>query len=276
MLERPVVATARRRSHAARPGGSGTAARRRCRRRPAAMGPLAVIAAIAALALAAATAGCDPSSPPPAAQQQAQVTPPPPPPPPAPESVPPGALPDPHKVAPPSADELERKRAEWREQQRMQEQTRAEMQAWQRSRRPESAGVVPHVGAVPRTETASDRLTLDMRAWYGRYSARAAAVSLALSQYGMAAGASAPDGQRLQIACRDLRAASAALLADSNALQAPLEEVSAPLLTAYTEIKATAESCLAYRREDQAAHFAAARQAMAQAGAALRPYHMTP
>ncbi|HYL05606.1 MAG TPA: hypothetical protein VE075_06180 [Thermoanaerobaculia bacterium] len=159
----------------------------------------------------------------------------------------------------------------------MQEQARSELQAWQRSRRPaDSAPAVPHVGAVQRSETESDRLAGAMRAWYGRYSARAAAVSLALSQYGMASAANASDRSRLLAACRDLRAASAALLADANAMQAPLEDVSASLLTAYTEIKATADSCLAYRQEEQAGHFAAAHRAMAQAGAALRPYRMVP
>jgi hypothetical protein len=228
--------------------------------------------ALAVLLLAAA---CDLGTTPPV-QEQAQA-PPPPPPPVAPESAPPGTLPLPHKVAPPSVDELARKRAEWQEQQRMQEQARSELEAWQRSRRPtDGAPAVPHVGAVRRNETESDRLASAMRAWYGGYSARAAAVSLALSQYGMASTANASDQSRLLAACRDLRAASTALLADANALQAPLEDVSTSLRSAYAEIKATADSCLTYRQEEQAAHFAAARRAMAQAGAALRPYGMVP
>jgi hypothetical protein len=230
--------------------------------------------AILALLVAAATA-CEIGSSPPL-QEQASA-PPPPPRPVAPESAPPGTLPPPHQVAPPSVDELERKRAEWQEQQRMQEQARSELQAWQRSRRPaENGPAVPHVGAARRGETASDRLAIDMRSWYGHYSARAAAVSLALSQYGMASAANASDQPRLLASCRDLRAASTALLADANAMQAPLEDVSASLVTAYTEIKATADACLAYRQEEQAAHFAAAHRAMARAGAALRPYHMVP
>jgi hypothetical protein len=56
----------------------------------------------------------------------------------------------------------------------------------------------------------------------------------------------------------------------------PIDTVAASLATAYAELEASADSCLAYREEDQSAHLAAARAAMAQAGAALRPYQMVP
>ena len=42
------------------------------------------------------------------------------------------------------------------------------------------------------------------------------------------------------------------------------------------ELEATAASCLAARADEQAAHLAAARRAMSEAAAALRPYHMAP
>ncbi|MBV8201178.1 MAG: hypothetical protein JOZ15_11200 [Acidobacteria bacterium] len=77
-------------------------------------------------------------------------------------------------------------------------------------------------------------------------------------------------------ACKDLRATTQALLADPQALAAPLPAVAGPLTTAYSEIQAAAVSCLASRAGEQAAHLAAARQAMSEAGAALRPFALTP
>jgi hypothetical protein len=188
-------------------------------------------------------------------------------------------LPPPHYVAAPSEDELRRKRAEWQELQRMQEQARSNVEAWQRSRRSTDGGpAVPHVGDAQRTETQIEtgRMQDAMRAWYRRYSGRSAAVTLALSQYGMASSAQPLNPSRLRDACGKLLAASTALLDDPRALTAPLDNVSAALATAYAEIKATAQACLAYREEDRATHLAAALRAMAAAGTALRPYGMTP
>jgi hypothetical protein len=238
------------------------------------IGPAALVAVAAAFVGAA--AACDFGAQTPPSDQQAQA-PAAPAQPVAPESAPPGSLPPPHAVAPPSADELQRKRAEWQEQQRMAEQAQSELQSWQRSRRPADSGPAVRVGDAARTgESESARVARAMRAWYGRYSARSAAVSLALSQLGMASNSSTTDQRRRLAACRDLQSASQAMLADPQLLEAPIDTVSASLATAYTELKATADSCLAYREEDQSAHLAAARGAMAQAGAALRPYQMVP
>ena len=189
------------------------------------------------------------------------------------------AAPPAPEVAPTADDELRRKRAEWQELQRMQEQARAKVEAWERSRR-STAGKpeVPHVGdaQVDESQARVARMAEDMRAWYRRYSGRSAAVTLALSQYGTASSAQPLNPSLLRDACGTLLAASTALLDDPRALRAPLENVSAALSTAYAEIKATAQSCLAYRDEDRAAHLAAALRAMAAAGTALRPYGMTP
>jgi hypothetical protein len=174
-----------------------------------------------------------------------------------------------------SEEELRRKRAEWDEHVRMTEQSQAELQAWRRSRA-SAEQALPHVGAAqPRADPADD-LAHSMRVWHRRYAARSTAVSLARSQFGRAARDSPPDPSRVLAACRDLRAASQALFADPEALAAPLPTVSEPLTTAYTEIQAAAVACLASRADDQAAHLAAARQAMAQAGAALRPFQLMP
>jgi hypothetical protein len=115
-----------------------------------------------------------------------------------------------------------------------------------------------------------------MLTWYQAYRARSVAVATALSQLGTAASAVPPDQARVLAACRDLRASSQALLEDQAALAAPIETVSSPLATAYGELRATADACLALHQDEQAAHLAAARLAMAEAGAALRPYHMSP
>jgi hypothetical protein len=174
-----------------------------------------------------------------------------------------------------SEAELRRKRAEWEEHVRMTEQSQAELQAWRRSR-PQAEQAVPHVGAAQPGGSPEERLSQAMRSWHRQYAARSAAVSLALSQFGMAARQSPPDTSRLLAACRDLRAASQTLFADPQALSAPLATVAGPLTTAYTEIQAAAEACLASRTDEQAAHLSAARQAMSQAGAALRPFRLTP
>jgi hypothetical protein len=189
------------------------------------------------------------------------------------------SLPPPHYVAAPAEDELRRKRAEWEELQRMQEQARSNVEAWQRSRRStDGAPAVPRVGDAQRTENQVEtgRMQDAMRAWYRRYSGRSAAVTLALSQYGMAASALPLNPSLLRDACGKLLAASTALLDDPQALPAPLGNASAALSTAYAEIRATAKACLLYRDEDRAAHLAAALRAMAAAGTALRPYGMTP
>src|SRR5579863_1942362 len=234
----------------------------------------AALLAAAALLLGT-TAGCDLGAPKPVAQQAQAV--PPPAPPVAPESAPPGSLPLPHAVAPPAVDELQRKRAEWQEQQRLAEQSQAEMEAWRRSRRPAENGPKVHVGtAAPTGPSESERVAAAMRDWYSRYSLHAAAVSLALSQYGMAADTSASDPRRRLAACRDLQASSQALLVDPQLLQAPVDSVATSLATAYTELKATADSCLAYRDADVAAHLGAARRAMTQAASELRPFNMAP
>ncbi len=178
-----------------------------------------------------------------------------------------------------SEEELRRKRAEWQEHERMAEQSQAELQAWRRSRAPAAQQGVPRVGAAPAAPqggSAADDLPRAMRAWHRRYAQRSTAVSMALSQFGMAARENPPDRPRQQAACRDLRASSQALLADREALAAPLATVSDLLTTAYSEIQAAAVACLAYRTDEQAAHLAAARQAMSQAGAALRPFQLTP
>jgi hypothetical protein len=172
-------------------------------------------------------------------------------------------------------EEVQRKRAEWNEHERMVEQSQAELQAWRRSRAP-AEQALPHVGAAqPRTD-ASVELARSMRAWHRHYSERSTAVSLALSQLGMVERDNPPDPSRVLAACRTIRAASQALFADPQALAAPLPTVSEPLTSAYTEIQAAAVACLASRADDQAAHLAAARQAMAQAGTALRPFQLMP
>jgi hypothetical protein len=175
----------------------------------------------------------------------------------------------PHEVAPIPDAELQRKRAEWEEHLRMTEQTQADLQAWRRSRQAPAEQAVPRVTAAPSRGT--DEAATAMRAWYRGYRARSSAVSLALSQLGMA-----PDPRRLLAACRDLRATSEALLGDPQALAAPLATVSGPLTTAYNEILAAATSCLASRADEQTAHLAAARQAMSEAAASLRPFQLTP
>jgi len=191
-----------------------------------------------------------------------------------PPDAPPDAAPAPPPVAPSSDAEMRRKRAEWEEHLRMTEQAQTELQEWRRSRR-STEQAMPRVG-VAQPQRAAVEPADAMRAWYRSYTARSTAMSLALSQFGLASGASPPDPPRLLAACRDLRGAARALLADPQALAAPLDSVSAPLTTAYTELEATAASCLAARAEEQAAHLAAARRAMSEAAAALRPYHMAP
>ncbi len=115
-----------------------------------------------------------------------------------------------------------------------------------------------------------------MRGWHRAYWARSAGVRLALGQLGMAMQATPPDPQRVQHACTDLRSAVDTLASDPQALSAPQTAISQPLANAYGEIKAAANSCLVGRADDQAAHLGAARQAMAQATAALRPYQLQP
>jgi hypothetical protein len=175
----------------------------------------------------------------------------------------------PHDVAPLPDAELRRKRAEWEEHLRMTEQTQAGLQAWRRSRQAPAEQAVPHVTAAPSRGT--DEAATAMHAWYRGYRERSSAVSLALTQLGMA-----PDPRRLLAACRDLRATSEALLGDPQALAAPLATVSGPLTTAYNEILAAATSCLASRADEQAAHLAAAHRAMSEAAASLRPFHLAP
>jgi hypothetical protein len=176
-----------------------------------------------------------------------------------------------------SEAELRRKRAEWEENERMKDQSQAELQAWRRSRSADAEQAVPRVGAALRPQvSAADELARTMRVWHRYYAQRAAAVSLALSRFGMASREIPPDMMRQRAACKEMNAASQALLADPQALAAPLASVSGPLATAYGEIHAAALACLAERADEQAAHLSAARGAMSEAGAALRPFQLSP
>jgi hypothetical protein len=188
-----------------------------------------------------------------------------------------GALEPEHDVAPPSSAELARKRAEWAEHERMQQQEEQNLQEWRRARAPAAAAPVPKVGAAaadPDTERQEARAA--MRRWYAAYSTRSSAVTLALSRYGLATAEQPPDEPRLTAACRELSRAAAAILADPRALAVPGANVSRPLATAYTEIQATAEACLGGRPDLQAGHFAAAQRALTEAAAALRPFGLAP
>jgi hypothetical protein len=190
----------------------------------------------------------------------------------------PAAPAPPRQVTQLTSEELERKRAEWQEHLRMTEQVEVETRARERSRGTSTPHPVPHVGAEPSRPAAvqPDPAASALRAWYRRYSTRSAGVSIALSQFGLSLAANPPDATRLRSACRSLHETSAAMLSDRQALAAPLEAVTRALSTAYGELNATADACLEGRPEEQAPHLAAARRAMAEAGAALRPFHLAP
>jgi hypothetical protein len=188
-----------------------------------------------------------------------------------------GTLEPEHVVAPPTSAELARKREEWAEHERMQQQQEQNLEEWRRSRAPAATAPVPKVGAaaaVPDTGRQAARTA--MRSWYAAYSARASAVTLALSRYGLAAAEQPPDEPRLAAACRELSRSTVALQADPRALAAPSENASRALATAYAELQATAEACLGGQPDLQAAHFAAAHRALTEAAAALRPFGLAP
>jgi hypothetical protein len=185
----------------------------------------------------------------------------------------PSDLPPPKPVPPPSPGELARKRAEWQEHLRQAEQAQASIDAWQKTRRSDPQRALPRIAAVQATP--ADPVAQSMRTWYARYALRSKAVTLALQQFNMAS-ANPDDTARLLAACLGLHTSAATLLADPDALAAPLDTISRPLATAYTEIKATAASCLAGRPDEQNAHLNGARKSMMEAGAALRPYRLAP
>lgn len=178
-----------------------------------------------------------------------------------------------HVVPPNSSEEMARKRAEWAEHERQVAQADADLQAWRRARKAEGAAI-PHIGVSPQAER--DAVAVELQGWYRHYSTRSAAVTLALSRFGLAAGAVPEDPRRLLAACTDLSEAAEGILADHTALAAPVASVASPLTTAYTEIRAAADACIRGRAEDRAAHLAAAHVAMGEAGAALRPYNLNP
>jgi hypothetical protein len=186
-------------------------------------------------------------------------------------------LPAPHYVAPASADEIARKRAEWEEHVRQTEQADRDLESWRRSRSTASdTGATRSMPRVGAATTQPDPAEAALRTWHQTYWAKSAAVRLALSQMGMAMGQQPRDVPRVHHACTELATAVDTLAADPQALAAPQASISRPLTTAYGEIKAAATACLAEHPDAQAAHLAAARQAMSDASAALRPYQMQP
>jgi hypothetical protein len=160
----------------------------------------------------------------------------------------------------------------------MQQQQEQNLQEWRRSRAPAATAPVPKVGAAATDPDTGGRHAAQtaMRSWYAAYSARASAVTLALSRYGLATAEQPADEPRLAAACRELSRSTVALQADPRALAVPSEDASRALATAYAELQATAEACLGGRPDLQAAHFAAAHRALTEAAAALRPFGLAP
>ncbi len=184
----------------------------------------------------------------------------------------------PHPVTPNSPEEIERKRAEWAEHLRQTEQNDRDMENWRRTRTAGEAKPLPRVGATVRdsSELASENARRTVLAWHRGYWERSSAVRTALSRLGTAMKAAPADQEQTHQACSDLHDAIDNLTGDPQTLAAPQSDIARPLANAYSEMKAAANACLAGHSDEIARHIGSASQAMAQAGAALRPFNLRP
>ena len=112
--------------------------------------------------------------------------------------------------------------------------------------------------------------------WAPRIEAVDDAVGRRLAAVDGETGAALADPVRLNGACKELLTASDAILADRQALAAPLSTVAAPLTAAYGEIRHAALACMTGHMDERARHLTAAHDSMVAAAAVLKPYRLKP
>ena len=174
-------------------------------------------------------------------------------------ATPPPATAKATNVAPISAAEYARKKADWEAFQRKQEGL------------PEATGPA---GGGKSAVSAMQDLPPGVRAWYTDYSAVATSVKLALPRYLQAVQGG--DAATINSACAELGSATGRLLGDPTALNSPVPGVKDALTTAYRNYQSAADACVGGRTAERDARIAAANQAMQTAATALRAYQIEP
>lgn len=112
-----------------------------------------------------------------------------------------------------------------------------------------------------------------LQSWHPTYSAQAAPVKMALATY-----LEVRRGPRSQVqpACQTLLDATAALLADPEALAAPDRTAARALKTAYGHLHAAAQACLYDFQAEATFQVGDYQSAMAMAAQAMKPYGLIP
>jgi len=183
-------------------------------------------------------------------------------------------------MRPLTPEQLREQRREWEATQELQQQQQAQHEAavvrW-RQREEGKTPVLAKVGIAPELEAkenvSPEKRRQTMQAWHAGYTAKAAPVRAAFASF--MSNRRGPDSQLMPI-CQTLLDATAALNADTAALDPPDMTVARILKKAYGELQESARACLNGQSAESAFRLSYYQGAIAQATSALQPYSLTP
>jgi hypothetical protein len=183
-------------------------------------------------------------------------------------------------MRPLTPEQLREQRREWEATQERQQQQQAQHDAavvrW-RQREEGKTPILARVGVSPelaaKENLSPQKRQQTMQSWYPRYEGRAAPVRTAFASF--MSNRRGPDAQLMPV-CQTLLDATAALTADTAALDPPDMTVGRTLKRAYTELQESARACLNGQSAESAFRLASYQGAIAQATTALQPYSLTP
>jgi len=179
-----------------------------------------------------------------------------------------------------STEEYDRQRREWAAAQEFQTRQQAEHDAavsrWRERAQGEKTARLGKVGAAAdllETGRSPEQLQQTVQAWHATYTGKVAPVRAALASY--LSVRQGPDDE-VRPACQELLNATAALLADRAALEAPDLVAGRALKRAYGSLREGAQSCSTGYTAQATFQLSDYTKALREAEAALRPYGVAP
>jgi hypothetical protein len=183
-----------------------------------------------------------------------------------------------------TAEQIESKRREWAEAQRLKEQQEAAQEAALEALRhprstPAGDAPLPKLGAaasppIHNLDAPDAPASAELRSWYRAYSIHAEAVKMAISRFNLVADGG--DEQFLQPACKELQTSTQRLLADRAAFASPDVALNHVLERAYRRFATAANACVLSDLAAAKTQLAAGQQQLDQAAEILRPYRLLP
>jgi hypothetical protein len=183
-------------------------------------------------------------------------------------------------MRPLTPDQLREQRREWEATQVLLQQQQAQHEAavvrW-RQREEGKTPIMAKVGVAPemaaKENLSPEKRQQTMQTWHAGYTSKAAPVRAAFASF--MSNRRGPDAQLMPV-CQTLLDATAALNADTAALDPPDLTVARNLKKAYTELQESARACLNGQSAESAFRLSDYQGAIAQAASALQPYSLTP